>query len=229
MGMIDWAKNEVDIAKKIERGDKPEEEWDYGCACYESALKAFESLCGDGHSGFSIRITKSILDRLIDGKPLTPIEDTEDVWSNIADISGLRGEVVNYQCKRMFSLFKYVYADGTVKYRDNNKCYCVSNEDPNATWNNGFISDIYYEMFPITMPYMPADKPDKIVCGECLSDPKNGDYDTIAIFYIQRANGEKIEVNRYFKESEGDFKEISLEEYKEREKVGSVEKRESNQ
>lgn len=81
MSMMEWAKREVEIASKRERGDKPESEWDYGCACYDSALKAFESLCGDGHSGFSIGITKGILNRLIEGKPLTPIEDTEDVWN----------------------------------------------------------------------------------------------------------------------------------------------------
>lgn len=44
-------------------------------------MRAFESLLGDGHSGMSIGITKNILNRLIDGKPLTPIEDTEDVWN----------------------------------------------------------------------------------------------------------------------------------------------------
>ena len=47
MSMTEWAKREVEIASKRERGDKPESEWDYGCACYDSALKAFESLCGD--------------------------------------------------------------------------------------------------------------------------------------------------------------------------------------
>lgn len=81
--MLDWAKREVAIASKRERGDKPEDEWDYGVACYDSALKAFESLLGDNHSGFSIHVTKGILNRLIDGKPLTPIEDpnTESVYN----------------------------------------------------------------------------------------------------------------------------------------------------
>ena len=80
MSILEWAKNEVAIASKRERGDKPESEWDYGCACYDSAMKAFESLLDDNHSGLSIGITKNILNRLIDGKPLTPIEDTEEVW-----------------------------------------------------------------------------------------------------------------------------------------------------
>lgn len=224
MGMMTWAKNEVDIAKKRERGDKPEQEWDYGCACYDSALKAFESLCGDGHSGMSIQITKSILNRLIDGKVLSPIEDSEDMWERA--FTRKNGNTV-YGNKRMSSFFKDVSKDGKVSYSDINRCYCVSDEDPYATWHNGFVRGIYDEMFPITMPYMPADKPDKIVCGECLSDPKNGDYDTIAIFYIQRANGERVEVNRYFKNSEDGFKEISLEEYKEREKQEQLRKEKS--
>ena len=44
MSMLEWAKDEVAIAIKRERGDKPEGEWDYGCACYDSAMRAFESL-----------------------------------------------------------------------------------------------------------------------------------------------------------------------------------------
>lgn len=110
--METWAEREIDLACKRERaaGSAEDEDWDYGCACYESAYKAFQSLMADGHSGMSICFTQQILNRLIDGKPLTPIEDTPDIWSDISDISGLRGEEVNYQCKRMSSLFKYVYA-----------------------------------------------------------------------------------------------------------------------
>ena len=81
--MKEWAEREVQIACKRENPDRKEGEWDYGCACYDSALKAFNSLMEDGHSGMSIEFTKQILNRLIDGKPLTPIEDTEDVWNCI--------------------------------------------------------------------------------------------------------------------------------------------------
>lgn len=40
MSMLEWTRREVKITCKRERGDKPNNEWDYGCACYESALKA---------------------------------------------------------------------------------------------------------------------------------------------------------------------------------------------
>ena len=152
MNTLEWAKNEIAIASKRERGNKPENECDYGCACYDSALKAFESLLGDGHGGTSISFTKNILNRLIDRKPLTPIEDTEDMWNYAHD---KKDGSKCYQCKRMSSLFKYVAKDGSVSYSDLNRCYCASKEKSSINWFNGFILSIYDEMYPITMPYMP--------------------------------------------------------------------------
>ena len=54
MSMQTWAEKEIEIACKRERADSKVEdgELDYGCACYESALKAYKSLIEDGHSGF---------------------------------------------------------------------------------------------------------------------------------------------------------------------------------
>ena len=64
--MTDWAKREVEIACKREAPGRKDGEWDYGCACYESALKAYLSLMEDEHSGMSFSITRSILNRLIE-------------------------------------------------------------------------------------------------------------------------------------------------------------------
>ena len=64
-----------------------------------------------------------------------------------------------------------------------------------------------------------SNKADVIVCDELLTDRKNGDFDTLAVLYIQRSHGEKVEVNRYFKEGEKSFIEISPEEYEERKKM----------
>ena len=108
MSMKEWAKREIELACKHERGDMPENEWDYGCACYESAYKAYQSLMEDGHNGMSIGFTKNILNRLIDGKPLTAIYDTPDVWN---DVTYRSEEYRSYQCRRMSSLFKDVYHD----------------------------------------------------------------------------------------------------------------------
>ena len=219
--LLSWAEKEIDIACKREReaSGVKNDDWDYGCACYESALKAYKSLVEDNHSGLSIGFTKQILNRLIDGKPLTPIEDTDDIWSDISDISGLNGEVVNYyQCKRMSSLIKYVYPDGTVKYKDINRYYCVDINNTEVTYYSGLVQRIIDEMFPITMPYFP-EEPIKVYCEDFLTDRKNGDFDTVGIFYAIKPDGEKVEINRFFKESEDGWKEIDEAEYIKRKRI----------
>ena len=208
-----WAENEVAIACCREKPDRKDGEWDYCCACYESALKAFHSLCEDGHSGFSIGLTKAILNRLINNKPLLPIEDTNEVWSDISDMSGLKGEECNYQCKRMSSLFKYVYADGTVKYRDVDRYHGVNINCPDAPYHSGLIDTVMDELYPITMPYMPADRAYKVYTEEFLVDPKNGDFDTVGILYVITPSLERVEINRYFKEAPNGFAEIDEAEY----------------
>ena len=209
--MKEWAEREVQIACKRENPDRKEGEWDYGCACYESALKAFNSLMEDGHSGMSIGFTKQILNRLIDGKPLTPIEDTEDVWNDITD---RHEDYETYQCKRMSSLFKDIYSDGSVKYSDIDRIECVDFYNGNRYYS-GFISRIVDEMFPITMPYLGGETY-KVYVSDFLYDENNGDFDTIKIHYILKPDGEKISVDRYFKESNHKFEEIDNKEYLER-------------
>ncbi len=215
-----WAEREIEIACKRERGESgtKDGEWDYGCACYESALKAYKSLCEDGHSGFSIGMTKYILNRLIEHKPLTPIEDTEDVWDHISGVDG-DSEVIGYsqyQCKRMSSLFKYVYPNGTVKYRDVDRCHGVNLDNPNAAYHSGLIDRIMEELYPICMPYFPENKSFKVICEEFLTDRKNGDFDTVGMLYAIIPDGTRVELNRYFKEGEDDFIEIASEEYEQR-------------
>ena len=230
MGMSEWAKREVEIACKQERGDRSKYEFDYGCACYESALKAFESLLGDGHSGMSIGYTKHILNRLIDGNPLTPIEDTPDIWNDCTRYEYEIGYSTQ-QCKRMSSLFKYVYDDGTIKYQDINRFVCTYKDEPGITWHSVLTDKILDEKFPITMPYMPADRPFMVYCSEALTDPKNGDLDTVAIWYVRMPNGDREEINRFFKEGEDDWIEIDKDEYNERKRMeecrhGAIEGRE---
>lgn len=214
-----WAEREIEIACERERKNSIwEGDWEYGCACYESAFKAFDSLMEDVHSGYSIGFTQAILNRLIDGRPLTPIEDVEDVWNDVRDYSESSG-YTQYQCKRMSSLFKEVHPDGTVKYHDVNRFAGVNINDQNSTYHCGLVSRIGHEMFPITMPYCPANKPFKVYCEDFLTDRKNGDFDTVGIFYVIKPDGEKVEINRFFKESKDGWAEIDKAEYDLRKKV----------
>ena len=113
----EWAKNEVKIAMEKERKsaekDKDAISIGYVNGCYDSALKAYHSLCEDGHSGMSWSITRNILIKLMKEIPLTPIEEDEDCWSGKHSLDG-----VQEQCIRRFSLFRRRQPDGTYKYHD---------------------------------------------------------------------------------------------------------------
>lgn len=215
MDMMKWAENEVDIACKLERADSDNKDgWDYGVACFESALRAYKSLMEDGHSGFSINVTKAILNRLIDGKPLTPIEDAPEMWTAVT-YRGKDGST-EYQCKRMSALFKKVYPDGTVKYSDINRVVCENVDKPDIGFTTGIARDIIDEMFPITMPYSPRGKKYTVIMEDFLVNPKNGDYDTQGVLYVIDPDGNEIEINRYFGETSNGFVEISAAAYAER-------------
>lgn len=212
MSMNEWAKNEVELAKIANSKDGDELDC-YVCACYDSALKAFYSLCNDGHSGMSISITKDILVRLIAGKPLIPIEDNEDAWSD--GTHEMPDGSVTYQCKRMSSLFKHINPDGSVNYHDVDRVLCKDIKTA-STFYGGFESRWYDETHPITFPYYPYSEPVMIYVEEFLYDPKNGDFDTIKISYVVNPDGSREEVNKHFAETGSGFVEISKEEYEER-------------
>lgn len=69
------------------------------------------------------------------------------------------------------------------------------------------------------MPYMPSDRPFRVYCSEALTDPKNGDFDTVAIWYAKTPNGDHEEINRFFKEGKDDWVEIDETEYQKRKEM----------
>ena len=211
MNMIEWAENEIRIA--LARENENDSFYQYVKACHESALKAYKSLCGDGHSGMSISVTRNILDRLVEHKPLTPIEDTEDVWT---ELFGMRKDdrIKVCQCKRMGCFWKEIYPDGSIRYHDSNRSCGIDMNNPVCTYHSGLITRIVDEILPITMPYFPPNQPFKVYTEEFLFDARNGDFDTVHIHYIQTPKGDKVDVNRVFTTPEDGrgWKEITPEE-----------------
>lgn len=227
MDILEWAKKEVEIAIARDKTSAEQEGdyefLDYTIACYESALKALKSLYEDEHSGMSIMITKRFLSRLIDGKPLTPIEDTPDIWSLTANPEDLGYE--SYQCTRMSSLFKDVFPDGTVRYHDVNRVIAnvVNSENPDIPWHSGVASRLIDKMYPITFPYIPENKPYVVKMSEILFDPeKGGNFDTIAVWSVRFPDGSEDIIHKFYKEDgneETAWKEIDDDEFREREAV----------
>lgn len=225
--MTEWARKEIELACKHENPNWNGKEFDYGCACYQSALKAYESLMQDGHSGMSFGITKNILIRLMEGLPLRPITDKDffnEKGEQIIQLEteeslrerGLKSEI---QCPRMSSLFREETLDGKVTYSDINRYYCIDIHNPNATYFNGTASKIIGEMFPIKMPYYPQKGKYKVYAEDFLTGVKNGYFDTKGFFYCITPQGERVEINRFFAEKDQKWVEISKEEYEQRKSV----------
>lgn len=223
MSMTDWAEQECRIACKKENPDFnfDSEDFDYGCSCYKSALKAYKSLCEDGHSGASWGFTKRILERLMSGQPLTPITDDDFFINNIDRVPSLggdkwleeRGLKSDIQCPRMSSLFREERLDGTVTYHDNERYYYRNIENPSDTYNSG--AEFLDKMFPITMPYSPRRDKYEIFAQTFLTDERNGDFDTKGILYMITPEGNRVDLNIYKTEKNGKFVDISKEEYEE--------------
>lgn len=116
----------------------------------------------------------------------------------------------------MSSLFKTVYPDGRVEYSDVNRV--VKIDQDGHTWSNGGITALVDSMYPITMPYDAPNKPYSVYTEVFLVDPKNGDYDTEAITHLITPTGERVELNIYKAEKDGEMVDISKEEYEERKK-----------
>lgn len=198
----EWAEREIEIACKKENPNWDGKSFDYCCACYQSALKAYKSLCEDGHSGTSFNITKNILIRLMEGLPLKPITDDDftntepEIWESPEYLKKV-GLKSNIQCPRMFSLFREETLDGKITYTDVNRTIMY-----NATgcWHSGIASRLVDEMFPITMPYYPSKEKYKVY-GETFDmvDGEGKSANLVKIYYIITPNNERIEVNKEFK------------------------------
>jgi hypothetical protein len=215
--MYEWAEQECRLACKKENPnfDFDSNDFDYGCSCYKSALKAYKSLCEDNHSGASFNFTRRILERLMRSQPLTPITDEDfkgegSICSDEDLISmGLKSEI---QCPRMSSLFRRETLDGKVSYNDINRAYCIDIENQSDTFSSA-TDRVVDEFFPITMPYMPENGKYKVYCQTFLTDVKNGDFDTRGILYFITPDGKRIDVCRYQTEKDGKMVNITKEEY----------------
>ena len=210
-----WAKREVELAKnEALKSGADNCSAHYICECLNSALKAFNSLCEDGHSGASMEQMLMFLQRLVRGLPLTPIdEDTTWVKSSVSE-SG----TITYQCARMTSLFKDVDKEGNITYSDVNRVVCVNKDDSHApVWYNGFVSKIINSIYPIKFPYYTSSDPIIAYVSEHTTSVTE-DFDTMCIDSVKLNNGETVEVKKFFKEdtNTNSWVEIDEEEYNSR-------------
>lgn len=184
MSMTEWAEREIAAACKRENPNWDGKSFDYGCSCYQSALKAYNSLISDGHSGFSFSITRNILKKLLDEIPLSPITDSDFFINEGESIRRLetdeslrkRGLKSHIQCPRRSSLFREEDLEGNIKYRDIERYYCINAENPSDTFSSS-IDNFIDKLYPITMPYIPSSERFKVYIKYWLTDKSHGDFD----------------------------------------------------
>lgn len=210
MSMYDWARQEVQLAKAELKRNKNDEA-QYMIACYDSALRAYEKLTKDGHTGMSFAITRGILEKLMHEIPLMPIENKEIMWIQVYD----RENEATFQHKRMPSLFKKVNKKtGAIQFSDINRILCKNPVDTSSAYfSNGFITKIIDGMFPIEFPYMPTKEKYVAYVTEFLMDPVNGDFDTMNLISVKLPTGEVRPINLYYKEENGRWSLITQDEW----------------
>ena len=216
-----WADNEIELALKKElTGRQPEDE--YVKLCYESAKEAYLALRGQGHSGMSMSLTKFILNRLIDRKPLTAITgedfngveplDWQDWFLEKNNLSAV------YQCPRYSSLFKQVKKDGSIRYLDNNRVETVDRNG--AICLSGVVADIVEGLYPLELPYFPGN-PYKVYTAEFTYDSENdkvliepGIYNAMYISHLITPKGERVTLDTWHFEENLAFTSVAIERIK---------------
>lgn len=211
-GMTKRVREEVEYAIECERKSAIEENdysfLDYAVECYRSALRTYETMAADGHSGMSWSLTRQILNRLMEGKPLKGLNsypDRPEEWGershwtvdDCAVLSNIRYPALSYR----------VNASGKAIYHDTDRWVFEAPDYPNIPWHNGFLANYLDEKFPIQFPYNPITIHVRV--EEILTDSAHGDFDAMRIIdFADPETGRKVCVNAYFEEVDGKWQEI---------------------
>lgn len=209
-----WAEERKAKEKASKKEADDEVFIEYACACVDSAAKAYEVLL-KSENPVSDR-AKELLNRLIKGQPLSPITEDDfkaalhrplEEWEvNMLKRNHLKS---NTQCPRMFSLFREEDLDGNVTYSDGDRV--VYMDQRGHTWGNGEIIRMVDKMFPITLPYYPADKRfvvhgrEYYMEGDVDKSEENRGTTNVRYYdYLITPDGKRIELNQVYDEREED-------------------------
>ena len=207
-----WAENEVEIflneCKRENVGD-----YEYIEAVLNAALKVYNVLVEQGHSGLSYHYTCDVLKNLLDRKPLTSITGDDAEWG---DKETRYDGTVCQQNKRRTALFKHTLPDGSIRYSDIDRVRSAEIGTNDYCWCSGLATRIVDEMFPITFPYFPEGTflVDSLTINSLGEDILFNcpDYNGVFIESFRSPDGKRYEVNRLFLEGDDDcMHEVKLE------------------
>lgn len=146
--LVEYAKRELDIIG-LGINDRTGESYDYTMRSH--ILHMVEEFSKEGHSGFSGSYALSVLRRVLDYKPLSPLTGEDDEWNQVSD-----GDNPVYQNKRASSVFKdnsgAYWSDGIVFWE------WLTDKDTGEKFKSHYTSRdsrVKIESFPWTMPDAP--------------------------------------------------------------------------
>ena len=202
-----WADREImlAIAKEMQlaKEDGDEKTSEFKIRCYEAALKAYNSLLLDDRKGFDciFSVSKKVLDRLLDHKPLTPIHEEDANWGEPwkKDENGDQCA----QSERYSALFKTTHADGSLEYDDVDRCYSHERLSGDS-FHCGFDRKVLNDIDPITFPYQPYNHP-------IMMDVEEFDFEDNsyrAVYMAVYPDGKVTEINRFVRTTEENIKPV---------------------
>lgn len=151
-----------------------------------------------------------IAERLMEGLPLTAIEDKPHEWrGETIDIAEPDEIAQVYQAVRRPSLKKFVSGNSkNVWYFDRDIVDCIDINHPTDIATSDTVSHIVNEMFPIQLPYLPTKKYRAYVRIDY--GPKG----MLTILKLLLPSGIVMDINRNFKwdEEKSDWSEIDSQE-----------------
>lgn len=139
--LVAHARRELNRIAVADNGTRDEEQHEVN----QHILKMITIFAKEGHSGFSAGWATSVLNRLLQYKPLTPLQGTPDEWVHVGDNEG----VPVFQNSRYGCVFKE--GDGQA-YDIETRVY----DDGQSLYQRGG------DRQPITFPYSPPSKPEVI-------------------------------------------------------------------
>jgi hypothetical protein len=221
---LGWAEAEIRFFnKQIVREHNTHEDFSLLCAwttfnAYIAAIKAIDdsmmsfNSSSDGSMYLSNKIPLNNLCKLLHRQPLTPIEDTPEVW--IADVDNDNNTTKSYQNTRLPSLYKTVDEHNNIKYSDIGRVKFYNSLICKDRWMFDItVLNIIDSLFPISMPYTPQKSIYKVIGETFLSGASLDEYDTCGIFRIITPENDIVEINRFFKTVNDMDIEISKAEY----------------
>lgn len=208
----EWIKNEISLVK----GNLSDEK----IKLYEEAEKILLKLLSEDYGMNNIHEIMSIIGRLVNRKPLTPIEDKEEEWY-VEKKPILPKNCKGISCgNRITPLVKYTKMDDEVKYIDMDRVECV-NLKTRKVFESSFITELVYNMYPITLPYYIPDKNYRVYLS---FDDRVAEWVVLGIFravWVERLetpNGDIVPIDKCFKYklgNGGNYIEITKDEYNE--------------